>query len=117
MFPVCFQLVNEDGSSYQGSGVDKVSLLPGADIFAFRDAVKGKCPNLLTSVDASQLKVYKTVAAILGEEEALTLDEEADIGELKLGQSKKEALAVVVPVVDGISQGESNIAFCYLANL
>ena len=94
---VIVHLVNDKGQPYRGSTPTSLSISEGTNVDAFRDAVKGKCPNLLASTDASQLKVYTTVAALLGDEGVPWLDEDAILGELKIGLSKKDALAVVVP--------------------
>ncbi len=94
---VWFHLVNKEGQAYQGSTPTSLSISQGTNVDGFRKEVKKECPQIPPSIGASQLKVYKNVAALLGEEEVLPLDEEANIGELKIGQSKKEALAVVVP--------------------
>jgi hypothetical protein len=87
------------GQPYKGTSADAVSLLPGSIVINFRDAVKAKNSNKLSSIDAADLLVYKNKDAFdkrnaeEGKEEAL----EEDMLVADLGKSKKEALYVVVP--------------------
>jgi hypothetical protein len=59
----------------------------------FRDAVMAKNSNKLSSIDSSDLLVYKNKAAFVGKED--TLEEDALV--VGLGTLKQEALIVVVP--------------------
>ena len=57
---VWFQLADAvTGEAYKGVTADYVSLSSNDFIAKFRDAVKAKFPNKLSSVDASDLMVYK----------------------------------------------------------
>ena len=51
------------GLPYKGTSATKVSLPPTAVIAQFRDAVKAKHSNKLSSFDAADLLVYKNKAA------------------------------------------------------
>ena len=51
------------GQPYKGTTADFVSLPPGAVVAEFRDAVLSKNSNKLASVDASDLLIYRNIAA------------------------------------------------------
>ena len=90
---IWFQLVESDGQPYKGSSANSLSLNPSAVVDELRLAVVNKNPNILSSVDASQLKIYKNKTAFDGKEETL----EDDCLIYGLGLSDKEALVVLVP--------------------
>ena len=92
---VWFQLLDSaTGEPYKGTTADKVAVSSSADVADFRDAVKAKYSNKLSSVDSGELLVYKSKAAFVdGKEEPFEEDSLLD----GLGKSKKEALIVVVP--------------------
>ena len=91
------------GQPYKGTSADAVSLSPGSVVVQFRDAVKAKHSNKLSSFDAADLLVYKNKAAFDkrnapvddGKVEPLEEDSLLD----GLGRSKKEALVVAVPSI------------------
>jgi len=91
---VWFLLLNSaTGEPYKGTTADYVSLAPGSFIAQFRDAVKAKHSNKLSTFDAADLLVYKNKAAFVdGKEEPLDPTES-----LGLLGSKEDMLAVVVP--------------------
>jgi hypothetical protein len=92
--PVWFIIVDSNGVPYKKTTADKVSVPSCADVADFRDAVKVKHSNKLSSVDAADLHVYKNKPAFVeGMEERLEEDSVID----GLGKSKKDALIVVVP--------------------
>ena len=90
------------GEPYKRTTADKVSVSSSADVADFRDAVKVKHSNKLSSVDASQLLVYKNKASFdkrnsqNGKEEPLEVDSLVD----GLGETEEEALIVAVQVSD-----------------
>jgi hypothetical protein len=55
---IWFQLVDSDGQPYKGSSASSLSLNPSAVVDELRQAAVNKNPNMLTLVDAAQLKVY-----------------------------------------------------------
>jgi hypothetical protein len=61
---IWFQLVESDGQPYKGSSVSSVSLPPASVINGFRQAVIDANPE--SSLDASQLKIYKNKTAFDG---------------------------------------------------
>ena len=89
------------GKPYKGTSADAVSLPPGSVIVHFRDAVKAKCPNKLSSVDSGDLLVYKNKAAFDKRNAAVDegyeepLEEDSSIN--GLGDTEEDALFVVVP--------------------
>ena len=89
------------GKPYKGTTADAVSLPPGSFVVQFRDAVKAKHSNKLSSLDSADLLVYQNKAAfdkriaVAGEEREEPLEEDSLV--YGLGTSKKEALFVVVP--------------------
>jgi hypothetical protein len=111
---IWFILVDSDtGQSYKGTSASSVSLPSGSVIDQFRDAVKVKHSNKLSSIDAADLVVYKNKASFdkrndvlnhYDSEEGKPLEEDSFIA--GLGKSKKEALIVVVPVPIPSSQFE-----------
>ena len=48
-----------NGLPYMGTTADKVTVPAGSDITEFRDAVKVKCSNKLSSIDAGDLLVFQ----------------------------------------------------------
>jgi len=90
---IWFQLVDSDGQPYEGSSASSLSLNPSAVVDELRQAVVNKNPNILSSVDASQLKIYKNKTAFDTKEKTL----EDDCLVSGLGLSDKEALVVLVP--------------------
>ena len=90
---IWFQLVESDGQPYKGSSANSLSLNPSAVVDELRLAVVNKNPNILSSVDASQLKIYKNKTAFDTKEKTL----EDDCLVSGLGLSDKEALVVLVP--------------------
>ncbi len=92
---IWFALIDSvKGLSYKGTTADYVSLPPGSVIADFRDAVKAKHSNKLSSFDAADLLVYLNKAAFVEGKEA-PLEEDTLVD--SLGKSKKESLVVVVP--------------------
>ena len=72
---IWFLLVDSaNGEPYKGTSAAKVSVSSSADVDDFRDAVKAKHSNSLSSVDAGALKVYKNKAAF--DKRNASLDEE-----------------------------------------
>jgi hypothetical protein len=49
----------ETGKPYKGTTADKVSVPVGSDVTDFRDAVKVKCSNKLSCIDAGDLLVFQ----------------------------------------------------------
>jgi hypothetical protein len=90
---IWFHLFDSDGQPYQEITVSSVSLNPSAAVDELRQAVVNKNPNILSSVDASQLKIYKNKTAFDTKENTL----EDDCLVSGLGLSDKEALVVLVP--------------------
>jgi len=89
------------GLPYKGTTADSVSVHSEAYVVQFRDEVKKKNPNKLSSFDASDLIVYKNMAAFEkrnsdGQDKQEPL--QADSCVEGLGKSVKEALIVVVPM-------------------
>lgn len=61
---VWFLLVDSaTGQPYKGTTADKVAVSSTADVADFRDAVKAKYSNKLSSVDAGELLVYENKTA------------------------------------------------------
>jgi hypothetical protein len=90
--PIYYQLINElTGGAYKKTSVSKVRVPADADVADFRKEVKKDNPNTLSSVDASQLTVYKNITS----QEAL----EEDSPMSGLGYSKKEAILIKVPIM------------------
>jgi hypothetical protein len=67
---IWFHLFDSNGQPYKGSSASSLSLNPSAVIDELRQAVVNKNPNMLSSVDAAQLKVYKNKAAFIGKEDS-----------------------------------------------
>ena len=85
-------------------GSDKVKLPSDSDIADFRDAVKGKnADGLLKGISPAELTVYENKTAY--ESKETHLEEDAAVS--GLGQSKKNAMVVVVPnpKLQGITVG------------
>lgn len=58
--PVWFLLVDSvDGRPYRGTSADAAMLSNNTLVFQFRNAVKERNPNILSSIDASQLLIYR----------------------------------------------------------
>ena len=96
---IWFQLLDSvTGEPYKGTSADYVCLPPTFVIAQFRDAVKAKCSNKLSSVDASDLLVYKNKAAFdkrnSSEEKEAPLKPSLFL--TGLGETEEEALVVVV---------------------
>jgi energy-coupling factor transporter ATP-binding protein EcfA2 len=90
---VWFLLVDSvSGESYKRTNADKVSLDASADVADFRDAVKAKHSNKLSTFDAADLLVYKNKAAF--DEKQEPIDPTESLGLLG---SKQDMLVVVVP--------------------
>lgn len=68
---IWLQLFDSDGQPYKGSSASSLSLNPWAVVDERRQAVVTKNPNMLSSVDAAQLKVFKNKTALIGKEELL----------------------------------------------
>jgi hypothetical protein len=89
------------GEPYKKTTADKVAVSSSADVADFRDAVKTKHSNKLSSFDAADLLVYKSKAAFdkrnapVDEGKEEPLEEDSFINGLV--SSKKEALVVAVP--------------------
>jgi len=92
-------------SPYTESSFSSVTLNPSAVVDELRYAVVNKTPNILSSVDASQLKIYKNKTAFDGKEE--TVEDDCLISGLGL-LSDKEAL-VVSPIArpSSLNQNEN----------
>jgi hypothetical protein len=90
---VWFLLLGSGGQEYKGSSASSLSLHLSAVVDELRQAVVTKNRNMLSSVDAAQLRVYKSKAAFMANEEPLA--EEVFVS--GLGMSKAEALVVSVP--------------------
>jgi hypothetical protein len=97
---IWFLLLDSDtGEPYKQAGDDKVSVSSFADVVDFQKAVKAENSNKLSSIDSSDLLVYKNKAdfdkrnAEDGKGEPL----ESDSLVVGLGTSKIDALIVVVP--------------------
>ena len=91
---IWFQLLDSaTGEPYKKTTADKVSVSFSADVADFRDAVKAKHSNKLSTFDAADLLVYKNKATFVdGKEEPLVPTES-----LGLLGSKEDMLVVVVP--------------------
>jgi hypothetical protein len=86
-------LNSADGQPYKGTTASSVSLLPTNVIDQFRDAVKSKYSNTLSSIDAAQLQVYKNKSSFDAKEVPLKSSHPLDC----LGETEEDALIVVVP--------------------
>jgi hypothetical protein len=98
---VWFQILDSGtGQSYKGTSADYVSLPPGSIVAQFRDAVKAKQSNKLSSFDAADLFIYKNKASFdkrnaavnEGKEEPLKSSAPLD----SLGETEEDALIVAV---------------------
>jgi hypothetical protein len=117
---IWFLLVDSvTGQPYKGTTADKVSIASTADVADFRDAVKKKDKDdgdagVLNPFKSSQLLVYKNkasfdkrnAAADEGKEEPLKSSHHMD----GLGETEEEALIVVVPSSESISQSASEFS-------
>ena len=91
---VWFQLYHSaTGEPYKKTTADKVAVFSSADVADFREAVKTKHSNKLSSFDAADLLVYQNKAAFVdGKREPLDPTES-----LGLLGSKEDMLVVAVP--------------------
>ena len=71
---IWFHLSDSNGQPYKGSSASSLSLNPSAVVDELRQAVVNKNPNMLSSVDAAQLKINKKKTAFDGKEETLEDD-------------------------------------------
>lgn len=96
LYRIWFLLVSSDGQPLKGTSADKVSF-PSSDstpdIADFRVAVKDKYANLLSFVDAPQLKVYENKIDFDGEKDPLKPSQTVD----GYGKTVEDALLVLVP--------------------
>jgi hypothetical protein len=99
---IWYRLVEADtGQPYRDTSADKVRLSNDSDVADFRKTVHVENPNKLSSVDASDLIVYKNQDSF---DKRSATNEEEKGGPLKsstvlnhLGDTEEEALIVVVP--------------------
>jgi hypothetical protein len=90
--PIYYQLIDEStGDAYKKTSVDKVRVCADADVADFRKEVKRENSNTLSSVDASQLTVYKDRLL------QVALEEDSPVS--GLGPSKKDAIFVRIPIM------------------
>jgi hypothetical protein len=68
---IWFLLEDSSGQPYKGTSADYVSLASGSVIAQFRDAVKAKHSNKLSTFDAADLLVYKNKLAFGNRNEPL----------------------------------------------
>ena len=92
------QIVDSQGAAYKGSTATKISIDDDADIDDLGVAVKLNYPKMLSSFEASQLTVYKSMDYIHNSQPF-----EVDCPISGLGNIKDKALVVVVP--EGSQQG------------
>ena len=91
---IWFQLSDDSGHAFRGTTANCVSsLLPTHVVALFRDEVKKKYPNVLSSVDADMLKVYANEASFEAGENPLGVA--TQIGQL--GSTHEDPIWVVVP--------------------
>ena len=102
--PIWFLLYDSmTGLPYMGTTAASVSLPPGSVVDQFRDAVKVKDSDILTGVVSSQLLVYKNKLsfdkrnAVIEEEKEEPLASSHPLN--GLGETEKDALAVLVPAL------------------
>jgi hypothetical protein len=89
-----FLFSDPQGDPYKDSSFGIVTLPPKSNVCDFREAIKVKNPNQLSSVDPSQLKVYKNKAAFDRKDEPLKL---LSVLDNSFGTDEENALIVVVP--------------------
>jgi hypothetical protein len=88
------------GQPYKGTTADKVSISYSADVADFRDTVKAKHSNKLSTFDAADLLVYKNKAAFDKRNAAVSDGKEESLDpteSIELLGSKEEMLIVAVP--------------------
>jgi hypothetical protein len=91
---VWYELVDSaTGLPYKGTRAAMLTFCYSDHVFLFKKAVKAENPNILSTVDASQLVVYKDRAAFDGKQEPLEEDSLVE----GLGKLLKEAIIVAVP--------------------
>jgi hypothetical protein len=92
---IWFRLVDTTGQSYKGTSDSSIlsSSLAFPVVDQFRDAVKAKHSNKLSSVDAADLIVYKNQTAF-DKENPLKSSNSL----LGLGKDEENAIIVVVPI-------------------
>jgi hypothetical protein len=101
---IWFQLIDlTTGEPYKETRAGKVSVSSSADVVDFQDAVKAKNSNKLSSVDTSDLLVYKNKAAFVGKEEPLKSSRLLH----GLGETDEEEDMVIV-VVPSLIQAEED---------
>jgi hypothetical protein len=91
-----YKLVDNQGNSYKNTSVDKIRVALYSDIADFRKAILKENSAILTGVVAAQLTVYSKVEF----EKEFKVALEEDLSVEGLGQDKKNALVVVVPVIE-----------------
>jgi hypothetical protein len=87
------QIVDSHGVSYKESRATRVTVDDDAIIDDLCNAIKVKCPTILSSIEASQLTVYETKSDLLDNKQSL----EVDFIISGLGRTKETTLFVVVP--------------------
>ncbi|KAJ3214469.1 hypothetical protein HDU67_001654 [Dinochytrium kinnereticum] len=105
MFPVVWFLLVDSASGlpYKGTTADKVSVASSADVADFRKAIKAKNSNMLSSVDADELLVYKNKSsfdkrnAAVDEGKEEPLNSSCPLDGLGETEEEKDMLVVVVP--------------------
>lgn len=102
-----YLLLDEDGASFEKSTADYVVLHPLSFVAQLRDAVKQKNTVILSSFDSCQLRIYKDLQSFKvsrGKSGFMTSKEdgslEVDSHLSGLGDSMKNALVVLVPIVN-----------------
>jgi len=112
---IWYLLVLADGSAFNNSTADIVSVPHDALIVHLRKAIKKENANDLATVDARNLKVFKNKVDLSGEpidEEMLVSDLDVNDRGCEAGKKKKDALLVVVPEsrVSSRSSSETSLA-------
>ena len=102
---VWYLLVDSNGQPYEKTSTDLVELPSTTCVIAqFRDAVKLKRPNKLSSFDAADLVVYKNKESFENRNTRVEQERKVPLkssGLLDgLGVTEEEALIVVVPPLD-----------------
>ena len=104
---VWFQLLDSaSGEPYKQTTADKVSVSSSADVADFRDAVKAKHSNKLSTFDAADLLVYKNKAAFVDEKEKPLKSSHPLYA---LGKTEEENDMIVVVVPSSRSTSESSL--------
>ena len=101
---VWYLLVDSNGQPYKKTSADLVELPSTCVIAQFRDAVKLKSSNKLSSFDAADLVVYKNKESFEKRDSEVEQERkeplEVDAVVVGLGTTKNDALIVVVPPLD-----------------